>query len=384
MAVRGGSVMEGQRTGSRVEEPEGLDHDGGSWGDYPIDDLLIRHETRTIHEVIRRIGQNNYVMDPDFQRDFIWPEDKQSKLIESVIMRIPLPVFYLAEDDTGRMVVVDGLQRLSTFHRFVKDELSLNLPKREEFHGKRFSDLSSRLQNRVEDCNLIVYIIDSKAPERVRLDIFERVNGGVPLTRQQMRNSLFMGKATRFLKEESRTEIFLDATGGSLDAKKMRDREFVNRFCAFQVLDVDEYRGDMDEFLAGCLRKMNKMADGDLSSLSGEFRRGLANNFMLFDRHAFRKHVPERGRRGVLNASFWDVMSTGLSQYTEKQVGKKAGPLRESVYQLLDDGEFNISITYGPNDPRKVRYRFRVTRQEFKKILGVERHIPRMRESDFR
>ena len=118
--------------------------------------------------------QNNYIMDPDFQRDFIWPEDKQSKLIESVIMRIPLPVFYLAEDDMGRMVVVDGLQRLSTFRRFVKDELRLHLPKREALHGNRFSDLSSRLQNRVEDCNLIFYIIDSKAPERVRLDFFER------------------------------------------------------------------------------------------------------------------------------------------------------------------------------------------------------------------
>ena len=384
MAVRNGSTMEGRQTDPRVEEPEGLDHDGGSWGDYPIDDLLIRHETRTIHEVIRRIGQNNYVMDPDFQRDFIWPKDKQSKLIESVIMRIPLPVFYLAEDDTGRMVVVDGLQRLSTFHRFVKDELSLHLLNREELHGKRFSDLSTKLQNRVEDCNLIFYIIDSKAPERARLDIFERVNSGEPLTRQQMRNSLFMGRATRFLKEESRTDVFRDATGGSLDAKKMRDREFVNRFCAFRILDVEEYRGDMDDFLAECLRKMNGMADDELSSLSKAFRRGLANNFVLFDQQAFRKHVPGQDRRGVLNASFWDVMSTGLSRYTEKQIMKKAKPLRESVYQLLDDEEFNISITYGPNDARKVRHRFQVTRQKFEEILDTERYISRMRERDFR
>ena len=362
--------MEGRQTDPRVEEPEGLDHDDGSWGDYPIDDLLIRHETRTVHDVIRRIDKNDYVMDPDFQRDFIWPEDKQSKLVESVIMRIPLPVFYLAEDDMGRMVVVDGLQRLSTFRRFVKDELSLHLPKREELHGRRFSDLSSRLQNRVEDCNLIFYIIDSKAPERARLDIFERVNSGEPLTRQQMRNSLFMGRATRFLKKESRTDIFLDATGGSLDAKKMRDREFVNRFCAFQITRVTEYRGDMDDFLAECLRKMNGMADDELSSLSKSFRRGLANNFMLFDQHAFRKHVPGQDRRGVLNASFWDVMSTGLSRYTEKQIRKKAKPLRESVYQLLGDEEFNISITYGPNDARKVRHRFQVTRQKFGEILG--------------
>lgn len=384
MSIQSDSVMEERQLDPRMEEPEGLDPDGGSWGDYPIDDLLIRNENRTIHDVIRRIDKNNYVMDPDFQRDFIWPEDKQSKLIESVIMRIPLPVFYLAEDDTGRMVVVDGLQRLSTFHRFVKDELSLHLPKREELHGKRFSDFSSKLQNRVEDCNLIFYIIDSKAPERVRLDIFERVNGGVPLTRQQMRNSLFMGKATRFLKNESKTEIFRDATGGSLDAKKMRDREFVNRFCAFQTLDLSEYRGDMDEFLASCLRKMNRMADNDLSSLSGEFRRGLANNFVLFDRHAFRKHVPGQEGRGVLNASFWDVMSTGLSRYTETEIRRKAKPLRESVYQLLGDEEFNISITYGPNDARKVRHRFRVTRQKFNEILETERYISRMRERGFR
>ena len=380
MSMRSDSAMEEQQPGPLVEEPEGLEHDDGSWGDYPIDDLLIRHENRTVHDVIRRIDQNNYIMDPDFQRDFIWPEDKQSKLIESVIMRIPLPVFYLAEDDMGRMVVVDGLQRLSTFRRFVKDELRLHLPKREALHGNRFSDLSSRLQNRVEDCNLIFYIIDSKAPERVRLDIFERVNGGVPLTRQQMRNSLFMGKATRFLKNESKTEIFLTVTDGSLDAKKMRDREFVNRFCAFRILDLAEYLGDMDEFLASCLRKMNKMTDDGLSSLSGEFHRGLANNFILFDRHAFRKHVPGQDRRSTLNASFWDVMSTGLSRYTEERVRACAEPLRTSIYRLLDDEEFNISISYGPNDPRKVRHRFRVTRQKFEEILGMERYISRMRE----
>ena len=152
-------------------------------------------------------------MDPDFQRDFIWPEDKQSKLIESVIMRIPLPVFYLAEDREGHMVVVDGLQRLTTFLRFLRGELKLKLPDREELNGKRFEDLVPKMRNRVEDCNLTFYTIDATVPERARLDIFERVNSGVPLTRQQMRNCLYRGRATEFLKEESRTEIFLEATG---------------------------------------------------------------------------------------------------------------------------------------------------------------------------
>ena len=152
------------------EEIEGLDgNEDAAWKDYPIDTLLIRNENRTVFEVLRRIGQGNYIMDPDFQRDFIWQEDKQSKLIESVLMRVPLPVFYLAEDDQGRMVVVDGLQRLSTFKRFVDGELRLTLLGQDELHNKRFDDLSPKFKNRVEDCNLIFYIMDAKVPDRAPL-----------------------------------------------------------------------------------------------------------------------------------------------------------------------------------------------------------------------
>ena len=353
------------------EKLEGMDSGDGSLGDYPIDDILIRRDDRSIYETIRRIDQGNYVMDPEFQRDFIWPEDRQSKLIESVIMRIPLPVFYLAEDDQGRMVVVDGLQRLTTFQRFVKDELALRLPDRSEFDRKRFSDLSSKLQTRIEDCNLIFYIIDSKVPERARLDIFDRVNSGVPLSRQQMRNCLFMGQATRFLKEEAQTEIFLEATGRSLNFRTMRDREFVNRFCAFQLLTLDGYRGDMDEFLARCLQQMNDLPEDELSRLRDDFHRSLGNNVMLFGDHAFRKHTPEQERRSVLNASLWDVMSTGLSSYPKDQVKKCADPLRRAIYGLLADEEFNEAITYGTNNTKRVRCRFEMTREKFEEILDA-------------
>src|SRR5690606_23852923 len=101
-----------------IEEIEGIGEDEvESLGDYPIDTLLIRNETRTVHDVLRRIEQGHFVMDPDFQRDFIWLDDKQSKLIESVLMRIPLPVFYLGEDDKGRMIVVMNLVQMSRSDR---------------------------------------------------------------------------------------------------------------------------------------------------------------------------------------------------------------------------------------------------------------------------
>ncbi len=205
------------QTNTVQEQIEGLDENSREfWQDYPIDDLLIRHESRSVYDVLRRIKRGHFVMNPDFQRDFVWDESKQSKLIESILMRIPLPVLYLAEDEKGRMIVVDGLQRLSTFKRFFDDKLQLKLPDRPPLHGKRFSDLMPKLQNRVEDCNLILYVIDHRVPEQARLDIFDRVNSGVALTRQQMRNSLYSGQATRFLRTEASTQIFREATGGSL------------------------------------------------------------------------------------------------------------------------------------------------------------------------
>jgi hypothetical protein len=356
-----------------VEEIEGLDDaEDSGLGDYPIDTLLIRKETRTVFDVVRRITTGGFVLNPDFQRDFVWTNEKQSKLIESVVMRIPLPVFYLAEDKQGRTIVVDGLQRLSTFRDFLGNKFKLKLPHQDSLHNKKFEELSPKLKNRIEDCNLELYLIDSKVPERAKLDIFERVNSGELLTRQQMRNCLYMGAATRWLKDEASTDLFLDATGRSLDAKKMRDREFVNRFCAFFLKGVSQYtNGDMDDFLARTLEQMNEMAEDALESLSIHFRRGVQNNFMLFGRHAFRKHSPEQSTRSILNASLWDVMSTGLARYSEEDVQQKAEQLRTSFYALLSDDVFNDAITYGPNSAKKVKKRFEMTDAMFKEVLGA-------------
>ena len=352
------------------EEIEGGGDDPDlSWGDYPIDEVLIRNEQCQVQDAVRRIDRGQFIMDPDFQRDFIWDDAKQSKLIESVMMRIPLPVFYLAEDHQGRKVVVDGLQRLSTFQRFLKGNLRLRLPNRPELNGKRFEDLIPKLQIRLEDFNLILYVIDAKAPDQARLDIFERVNSGVPLTRQQMRNCLYMGKATRFLRAESRSGLFLDATGGSLRPSTMRDREFVNRFCAFQVLELGKY-SFMDQFLGDCLTKMNE-APELLQVLSHKLQTALTNNLYLFGEHAFRKHQPDQVNRNVINASLWDVMSTGLSGYSHSTVVKYAEAVKRGFYQLLEDEEFIYAITYGTNGVRQVRSRFVMAQEMIEDVFGA-------------
>jgi hypothetical protein len=359
-------------TSPSEEEIEGLgdESDDDGLGEYPIDTLLIRKETRTVFDVVRRIENGGFIMNPDFQRDFVWDQGKQSKLIESVVMRIPLPVFYLAENKKGQTIVVDGLQRLSTFQAFLDNKFRLALPHQESLHRKHFNDLTPKLQNRIEDCNLELYIIDSKVPEQAKLDIFERVNSGEILTRQQMRNCLFSGPATLWLREEASTDLFRMATGKSLDVKKMRDREFVNRFCAFWLVGFEQYKKDMDDFLATSLEMMNMKSPEELGQLSDCFRLGLQNNYALFDRQAFRKHTPGQTDRNVINASLWDVMATGLARYPESLVTDRAETFRAKFYALLQDDEFRGAITYSPNSTKNVRKRFELADGMFKEVFG--------------
>jgi hypothetical protein len=346
------------------EQPE-----PGGWEGYPLDELAIRPEHRATVDVVRRINQGRFVMDPDFQREFVWDPTKQSRLIESILLRIPLPTFYVAEDKTGRLIVVDGRQRLTTLQRFLKNELRLKLPDRSELDGRVFTELDPRLQNRVEDCQLLFYIIDHTVPERARLDIFERVNGGEVLTRQQMRNAIYNGSATEFLRQEAETPLFREATGGSLNINKMQDREFVNRFVAFSLMPLDAYKGDMDKWLADGLVRLKELPGEDRERLRVRLHKALTNNFTVFGKHAFRKHRSPDQARSIINASLFDVMAQGLADRSPEEVAKNSGALREALYGLFENATFNKAITYGPNTPKEVRTRFEMTSTMLRKVF---------------
>lgn len=359
---------------------EGLDDlTVSGWGEYPLDTVFVRTEHRTVGEVVKRILADRYQLNPDFQRDFVWPLKKQSRLIESCLMRIPLPVFYVAEGRDGRIIVVDGVQRLTTFIRFVENEFSLTglgggeSSKDSPLAGKRFRDLPISLQERIEDTQITLYILDEKAPERARLDIFERVNSGEPLTRQQMRNSLYNGPGTAWLRDASKMDVFISATGGSLQPKTMRDREAINRFCAFYLLGVQEYRGDMDGFLADCLISMNNKNEEELNDLSNRFKYSMQANKLFFGNHAFRKSLVHYGkyvRRSVLNMSFFDVCSVIFAEIQKVEVKEMSEEIKRSFQTLLENDEFVHSITYSTNSTRQVKKRFQIAREAVNAVLG--------------
>ena len=352
----------------KTEEPEGAENPGEvGWG-YPLNDVLVRTEPRTIRDVVGRIERGRYILDPDFQRDFLWSETKQSKLIESCVMRIPLPVFYVAEAADGRIIVVDGLQRLTTFYRFINNKFRLkglvspDEPDAEhELEGKYFKELPITYQERIEDTPLTMYILDAKAPERARLDIFDRVNSGEPLTRQQMRNALYSGPATIWLRDAATGASFRKATDSRLDPKKMRDREAINRFCAFKLLGSSEYKGDMDAFLAKGLSELAAMSEEDRASLRTKFDRAMDLNHEIFGEHAFRKSItwgPEDGR-SVINISLFEVCAVAMCEL-DGLSGYQKESLCGSVIDLLNKEKFVHAISYSTNSTSQVQERFRL------------------------
>jgi hypothetical protein len=354
-------------------ELEGLDGGGAAGAvSYPIDAVHVRDEKRTVFEVVRRINQGQYVMDPDFQRDFVWSLEQQSRLIESVLMRIPLPVLYLAENADGKLVVVDGLQRLTTFKRFLAGEFKLALPHAPDLHDRDFDGLPAQLKNRIEDAQLVLYVIDFKVPEQARLDIFERVNSGVPLSRQQMRNCLYVGQGTRWLREAADSPLFREVTGDSLDSKSMRDREVVNRFCSFLLLGPDAHTGLMDDFLAKGIKRMNALPTQDLEGLRARFDRSLRNNRDLFGKHAFRKHGPSGAGRNPFNVALFDPFSVLLADRDEALVQAHADRVRTGFYRLMDDKSFLSAISTATNSPDRVRTRFDGVRAMLSEALDAD------------
>ncbi len=350
------------------EKLEGYDRiSSDSWGEYPLDTVFVRKDQRTVEEIVKRINNNRYQLDPEFQRDFIWTPLLQSRLIESSLMRIPLPVLYVAEDIHGKIIVVDGLQRLTTFTMYLNDKFALkgiDKNPESEIEGRRFSELPIRLQGRIEDTQLTLYILDSKAPERARLDIFERVNSGVPLTRQQMRNCLYSGAATKWLNVAAKSDEFRMVTGDTLNKKTMRDREVVNRFCAFHLLSYRNYKGDMEEFLGLALKQMNEMSEHELDEMHSVFYRTMKLNYELFGKHSFRKSLAETDKNAaktVLNVSLFDVLTTVISKNIDLFEEMNHNQLKEQIINLVVTPDFSDSITNSTNNEDAVKARHSIS-----------------------
>jgi hypothetical protein len=347
----------------------------------PFDPTLIRVENRplTIDLLLSRMREEEIDLAPDFQRKAgIWSNDAQSRLIESMLIKIPLPAFYLDATDEDHWIVVDGLQRLTALRRFaITQELKLSgLEFLIQFEGKTFEELPRGFQRRILETQVTGYLIARGTPDEVKFTIFRRINtGGKPLSPQEIRHALNQGPITRLLAELSTSVEFQTAIDRGVSDERMDDRELVLRFLTFARTSYTEYtRQDFDGFLNRAMREMNKLPLESLTALAQSFKTTMWWASEIFGKDAFRKRFSQSAKRQPINKPLFETWSVNLYRLNEHQLCQlrdRREYLQSAFITLMNkDSEFTNAISQGTGDVSKVRLRFSRIEQLIAEVLA--------------
>jgi 3-methyladenine DNA glycosylase AlkC len=343
----------------------------------PYDPQLIdiRPQTLALFNIIRRLREDAIDLYPDFQRSAnLWTPRQQSLLIESILIRIPLPAFYF-DGTNNRWQVIDGLQRLCTIKNFVVlQTLKLtNLEYLNQFEGCSFAKLPQHLQRQIEETNIMAYIMNLGAPD-VKYNIFKRINtGGVILNPQEIRNALNQGVPVDFVAELASTDSFKQVA--KISTKRMQDREFVTRFITFYLNKPEEYKPDLDVFMSNAMGKLAALSEEERYVIKQNFIESMCLASEIFGKWAFRKVYDKNEKRLYpLNKALFEVWSILLAKLsdTERQIIQK---VKENIFNdyiklINKDSNFVGAITSQTGNKGKIIYRFSKIEQLLKNRLS--------------
>ena len=340
--------------------------------DSPIDkpfnpkEINIKSKTMSLDNIIKRIRESEIDLAPDFQRKGnLWALDKQSRLIESMLIKLPLPAFYFDGTEDEKWLVVDGLQRLSAIKNFVVDE-SLRLQGLEfldNISGKTFSELPRNYRRMIEETEIVAYIINPGTPADVKFNIFKRINtGGLVLEPQEIRHALNQGTPSKFVANLAQLESFKDATQNVIATDRMLDREFVTRFLAFYLNGYKGYKPDLDTFMTSSMGQLYTKTNDELNDIMKAFDNAMKLAKTIFGRWAFRKVYSILERRKPINKALFEVWSVELANLSiEEQKCAKSNKdviFQKFVELMNNDDAFVAAITSATGDRGRVNYRY--------------------------
>lgn len=347
---------------------------------YDPNDIRVEPKNFSLRQIIDMIEDKDLDLSPDFQRNFVWDAKRKSRLIESILLRIPIPVFYFSMDEMGVMHVVDGVQRLTTISQFMAGKFPLqDLEYLKSLNGLRFTPkkqervdsnvfLDDTYSRRINATQISVNVIDSGSPGSVIYDVFRRINtGGRPLNDQEMRNCLMSKNLRHTLNEMSKSKAFMEATGKGIGTVRMQAQEMCLRFLSFKQLydkdgNFDNYSGQMDSWLDEAAGKFSQQSLSSLDSLRGCFDRAMRNAFYLFGRHAFRRvrenTKPESGRYQINKALFicWSVVLASIPEEKIRNNFQEGVMVAGLGKAIESDAYFNSYLSNGTNGWKNMKY----------------------------
>ncbi len=370
--------IDNEETGIEVEDVEDLSISDPK----PYNPEKIRIETHqfSLRNILDMIEEGEVDLAPDFQRYQVWSKKQKCRLIESVLLRIPLPAFYFSSDDQGVMQVVDGVQRLTTIYKYVRDKKSFPLYDleylNEQVGGMTYSELGTEWIRRINKTQVTVNIIDPQTPPKVKFDIFKRLNtGGTPLVAQEIRHCMSKQRARDFLKRLCNSEEFIKVLPAKIiNHKRMANREMALRVAAYklqlpdilgkQSLMFKSYRqyDSLDSFLNDINDYIdNEITDQEMNSLEKFIRNGLNNAYKLFGNYqAFRKWPSDEDYRYPVNKALFETWVVLLGKYSWQELKPNKKKIIRDFRTACGDyySDFNNSISRGTAKPKNVVIRF--------------------------
>ncbi|EKZ9002382.1 GmrSD restriction endonuclease domain-containing protein [Vibrio fluvialis] len=375
----------------------------------------IRQLTPVVSLIFDRLSFGEIELQPDFQRkDRVWPEPRKSKLIESILMGLPLPVFYFAERPNGDWVIVDGLQRITTIYDFMRGDFSLNgLEVLSELNGKSFSGLERAEQRKIREYPLTAHLIDMATDkDNIIVELFHRINTyGVKLSEQEIRSALNKGTSVKFLRYLASTPEFKSVTQGKIKPDRQKDMELCLSALSFMLNGYKSFDNQYNKYLSDAMESLNahdiklddeSLLDEGMSKLSAEhspvysliaekFKNGLKIAEDVFGDYAFKK-VPDSAKKVPISKPLFELIVTYFAELSEEQaqqVVSRSDELIDMLYEAIDKDSadyanwesskyekegrgLQYSISQSTGKTVTVRYRFESFREILKQSTGVD------------
>jgi Protein of unknown function DUF262 len=350
-----------------VLEVESADEtgDGPTWAHIPPPDrkLVTQPYDLAVDDLVSQIENGDLKLAPVYQRQYVWDNKKASKLVESLLINVPIPVCYLAEEEDGSRSTIDGQQRLRSLARFLDNQFPLQgLEVLSELNGKRFHELSQREQRLVRKRTIRCIVIGEDSHPDIRFDVFERLNtGSVALTPQEIRNSAYRGSLNDLLHELAAAEIFrrcLDYRANT----RMTSEELVLRFLALDD-ELQEYRPSLKLFLSDYMRNNRRASKTWIEEKRARFLATTEMVFLVFWGNSFRRARREDGKIKwipQINSALFDVIMLNFARLSgsEDHLKRERKKIRVQTARLImDDEDFADAISRATGDRARLHLR---------------------------
>jgi hypothetical protein len=381
----------GEKTGVQREMGEEIPQE-------PFDprEISIYSKLTSLDAVVRRINSRTIQLSPAFQRNVVWDIKRKSLLIESLMLNIPIAMFYVSDDGNGNWEVVDGLQRLTAINEFIIEK-KFKLEGLEfwtQYNGCGIDDLPAVPYNQIMGSEFNFVVIQSTTRDVVKYNIFKRINtGGLPLSNQEIRHALYQGEGTKILVDLTQSENFLLATDRSINDSRMAARELILRCLSFMILGTRGYLSNdtMESFLNKGIRILNNLENifdkklerdygkeilsslmfKDYKTLLDCFDMGMSRNFHVFGKNSFRISLQNQSRSPI-NKSLFETWGGLLAMLSEKEFQKLLSR-KEKVISKYDslkkDERFYRAVSRDSWKTQNVDFRFNIISELIKEYL---------------